>query len=103
MAARLLLASRRGVADRRVSALVESVGQDRLERSPRTDGGLAPLATKIGRTIGGSSAERDGEKLRALVGKTNSALGLPDTPAGKRPLWPADLPHLGPLGGDRQF
>src|SRR5438105_12681826 len=40
MAARLLLASRRGVADRRVSALVESLRQDRLERSPRTDGGL---------------------------------------------------------------
>src|SRR5207249_10632507 len=47
MAARLLLASRRGVADRRVSAPVESLRQDRLERSPRTDGGLAPWLRRL--------------------------------------------------------
>src|SRR5207249_10869883 len=60
MAARLLLGSRRGVADRRVSALVESLRQDRLERSPRTDGGLAPWLRRLAERL----VDRDRKSTR---------------------------------------
>src|SRR5438067_6927795 len=103
MAARLLLASRRGVADRRVSAPVESLRQDRLERSPRTDGGLAPWLRRLAERLVDRARSATARGCEHSSGKRIASL---DYLTRRRESAPSGLP-ISPtwahLGGDRQF
>src|SRR5438552_18498510 len=101
MAARLLLASRRGVEDRRVSALVESLRQDRLERSPRTDGGLAPWLRRLAERLVDRARSATARGCEHSSGKRIAPL---DYLTRRRESAPSGLPisptwaHLGEIG-----